>query len=297
MTVTPEVDLRSTGAARGAKAHAAAGIGPRRVFLQGATASMSTAFEARVSKVSRHDVVIRLTADGTPFDAQIGDYRGQAQVVVIPPMMRHSVTSQGPGFVSLILHVIHPRFRTARAFLDGRLLRPARADFAHLDPRLHALCHGPADLTLACDVMDGLLDAVLAGARRAPPVDLRIPWVMRKLDVDIDYPFEQLAAELGVSCSRLSHLFTQELGLSFRSYQIWARLRQAWELLVQRPDLSVTDVARAMGYADAAHFSRTFHNGLGFTPTMARDPRFIEVVGDGLPRGQHIPSDQEMSKA
>jgi AraC family transcriptional regulator of arabinose operon len=297
MTVTPEMDLRSTGAARGAKSDVAPGLGLRRVFLQGATASMSTAFETWVSKVSRHDVVIRLTADGSPFDAHIGDHRGPLQVAVIPPMMMQSVKSRGPGFISLMLHVIHPRFRTARAFLDGRLLRPARADFAHLDERLHALCHGPADLTLACDVMDGLLDAVLAGARRAPPVDLRIPWVMRKLDVDIDYPFEQLAAELGLSCSRLSHLFTQELGLSFRSYQIWARLRQAWERLMQCPELSVTDVARIMGYADAAHFSRTFHNGLGFTPTMARDARFIEVVGDGLPRGQHIPSDQEMSRA
>jgi AraC family transcriptional regulator of arabinose operon len=297
MTVTPEVDLQTTSSARGTKGQAAAGIGLRRVFVQGATASMSTAFEARATKVSRHDVVLRLTTDGTPFEAEAGGFCGQVKAMVTAPMMQHSVTSQGPGFVSLMLHVIHPRFRTARAHLDGKLLLPDRADFSHLDARLHEVCHGPAHLGFACDLMDALLDVILADAKRVTPVDLRIPWVMRKLDVDIDTPFEQLAAELGLSCSRLSHLFTQELGLSFRSYQIWARLRQSWELLVQRPDLSITDVARTMGYADAAHFSRTFHNSLGFTPSMARDPRFFEVVGDGLPRGQHIPSDEEMSRS
>ncbi|MET0334931.1 MAG: helix-turn-helix domain-containing protein [Rhizobacter sp.] len=276
---------------------AAVGIGPRRVFLQGATASMSTAFQAKVSKVARHDVVIRLTADGTPFDLEAGDYRGQAQAVVIPPTMQHSVVSSGPPLITLILHVIHPRFRMARAHLNDALTLMDAGSFAHLRASMHDVCSGPALLDSACDLMDALLDVVLVDAKRVPPIDLRIPWVMRKLDVDIDYPFEQLAADLGVSCSRLSHLFTQELGLSFRSYQIWARLRLAWELLVQRPDLSITEVAHIMGYADVSHFSRTFHNGLGFTPTMARDRNFVEIIGDGLPPGQHIPSDDEMIRA
>ncbi len=269
----------------------------RRVFLHGAIASMSTTFDAMVTKIARHDVVIRLTAGGEPFDVEIGAYKGPATAVVLPPMQRHSVRSRGPGFITLILHVIHPRFRTARDFLDGSVLLLSHAPFAPLASRMHAACRNTMSVEDACDLMDDLLDVVLADAVRAPPLDQRIPWVMRKLDANIDHPFEQLAAELGLSASRLSHLFSQELGLSFRSYQAWARLRQAWEMIVQRPEMSIAEIAGVAGFADAAHLSRTCHNSLGFTPSMMRDMRLMEVIGDGLPPGQHIPSDAEMKRS
>jgi AraC family transcriptional regulator of arabinose operon len=268
------------------------------LYLQAARAALSTCFDAEYLNVSRHDAVIQLTARGEPFAFTGGGHDGPACAVAIAPQLQYSIRSHsGAGFLNLIVGVIHPRYRTLRNHLAGRALLLDRSDFSHLDDALTDACLGRLSVDAAYDLMDSLLDITLRDAQPAPPLDRRIPWIMRKLDVNIDHPFDQLAAELGLSTSRLSHLFTQQLGMSFRSYQAWARLRQAWEMVTQKPEMSLVEIAQSMRFADAAHLSRTFHANMGLTPSTLRDPRVYRLMGHGLPPGQHIPTDEEMSKS
>ncbi|MGN9847019.1 helix-turn-helix transcriptional regulator [Nonomuraea sp. H19] len=66
----------------------------------------------------------------------------------------------------------------------------------------------------------------------------------------------EVACAVNLSESRLSHLFTSELGLPFRPYVLWMRLRAALSALSDGALL--TEAAHVAGFADAAHLSRTF---------------------------------------
>jgi len=77
---------------------------------------------------------------------------------------------------------------------------------------------------------------------------------------------QRAAAAAGPSPSRLSHLFRAEIGLPFRSFVLWARLRRAAELAAG--GASTTECAIAAGFSDAAHFSRTFREHFGLPPSL-----------------------------
>lgn len=74
-----------------------------------------------------------------------------------------------------------------------------------------------------------------------------------------------VAAEVGVSPDRFRHLWLQEIGLAYRRYVLWLRLRAA--LMARSRGLSLTEAAHEAGFADSAHLSRTFRRLLGIAPS------------------------------
>lgn len=76
-----------------------------------------------------------------------------------------------------------------------------------------------------------------------------------------------LADEAHLSESRFNHLFRSEVGISFRHYRGWSRLRSA--LFHVASDLSLTNAALSAGLYDSAHFSRLFQNMIGLAPSRA----------------------------
>jgi AraC-like DNA-binding protein len=63
------------------------------------------------------------------------------------------------------------------------------------------------------------------------------------------------------SLSRFQHLFTQEVGVPFRRYRAWCRMRAAIAAVLHGNNL--TDAAHAAGLSDQAHSSREFHRIFG----------------------------------
>jgi AraC-like DNA-binding protein len=76
-----------------------------------------------------------------------------------------------------------------------------------------------------------------------------------------------LAAQLGLSSSRFQHLFTQQIGVAFRRYRAWNRMRHAITQVVQGCDF--TTAALAVGFADSAHFSHQFRRTFGAPPSVS----------------------------
>jgi AraC-like DNA-binding protein len=65
----------------------------------------------------------------------------------------------------------------------------------------------------------------------------------------------------------------EEIGLTtFAAHLRAVRLRNAADLLAHQP-LTVTDVARLVGYRQASHFVKAFRNRYGTTPAAFRDRR------------------------
>jgi AraC-like DNA-binding protein len=73
------------------------------------------------------------------------------------------------------------------------------------------------------------------------------------------------ANHVGYSPRQLRRGFADEIGMPYRRYVLWRRLRHA--LLAVRDGADLTTAAAAAGFADSAHLSRTFRQTFGLTPS------------------------------
>ena len=80
---------------------------------------------------------------------------------------------------------------------------------------------------------------------------------------------ESLAAAVGLSASRLAHLFAEQHGGPLMREVRRVRLQHAARLLLAT-GLSVGEVARASGFVSPYHFSRSFRADFGVAPTVYR---------------------------
>jgi len=94
---------------------------------------------------------------------------------------------------------------------------------------------------------------------------------LRTFGVEDDTSLDGLAGAVGLSSSRLMHVFTESIGIPLRPYLAWLRVqRSACAILA---GASVTEAAHVAGFADAPHMSRTFKRNLGFPPSALRRMR------------------------
>ncbi len=81
---------------------------------------------------------------------------------------------------------------------------------------------------------------------------------------------EQTAAQAGISPFHFLRLFSSVLGVTPHQYLVRSRLRHAARLLAD-DEISVTDVAYDVGFADLSNFVRTFHRAAGVSPRRFRE--------------------------
>jgi DNA-binding response OmpR family regulator len=83
---------------------------------------------------------------------------------------------------------------------------------------------------------------------------------------------ETIADALGVSPGYLDLCFRQEMNLTLITYLNRYRVNQAKALLTTS-ELSLTEIALAVGFADSAHFSHAFRREVGQSPSAYRRGR------------------------
>lgn len=110
--------------------------------------------------------------------------------------------------------------------------------------------------------------------------DSRIEHVLSLLKEECDQvpQVPELAGEVGLSESRLQHLFKEYLGLSISKYSLWQRIKEAMRLVIQE-GRDLTYAAHEAGFADLAHLSRMFKRYFGYSPSyFLKDSRNIQVL-------------------
>jgi AraC family transcriptional regulator len=80
---------------------------------------------------------------------------------------------------------------------------------------------------------------------------------------------EHIACEVGVHPAHLTKAFRQRFGVSIGEYMRQLRIAKARNLL-EFSDLQIGEIAITTGFADQAHFTRTFKKYTGQTPTSCR---------------------------
>ena len=93
-----------------------------------------------------------------------------------------------------------------------------------------------------------------------------IDYARKTLENTVTLP--SAAEHVCLSHSRARHLFVAQTGLPFKTYVLWLRLERAVTLYAK--GISLTEAAHSSGFADSAHFSRTFKRTFGLPAAAMR---------------------------
>ena len=85
-----------------------------------------------------------------------------------------------------------------------------------------------------------------------------------------DLNLDEIASSIGFSKYHFSRLFKQYTNYTFCAYICHRRIKVAEELL-EKPDLSITEVALQSGFPSISTFNRLFKQSKGCTPTEYRE--------------------------
>jgi transcriptional regulator GlxA family with amidase domain len=109
--------------------------------------------------------------------------------------------------------------------------------------------------------------------------DGRIRKVLSKIEQDPAFTVQGLAGLIGLSSSRLGHLFKAETGVELRHFLLEARLEKAAELLRQT-DMQIKEISYAIGYHHVPSFDRVFRKKFNVSPAdyRRRQPWLQESV-------------------
>lgn len=147
---------------------------------------------------------------------------------------------------------------------NGEAVRGAFIGDGDVTPLRHVFEHRPGVAELRAST-DDLLSFSRKRARRG--MDGRVTRALETLQAEETEHncVASAATAAGLSASRFQHLFTSEVGVPFRRYRRWQRLRLAIAEAVR--GASLTHAAHAAGFADQAHFSRAFRATFGAPPS------------------------------
>jgi AraC-like DNA-binding protein len=248
-----------------------AGRGEIEVWEGGSLWVLSAAHEsARAEAHSHHAIQVTFCLDGrmelrTPTEQMAGP------VVAVAADANHVFTAGG----RVAFLFVEPESEAGRS-IAATLLPPGRS-LAALDPsyatglaaRL-APEDGLALRRLSLAAIGKELTEAVAGPTSGKALDPRVQAMMTFASQNLDKPLSLLRAtsHIGLSPSRLRHLFVTQTGLAFKTYLLWLRIRRAVELYAA--GASLTDSAHSAGFADSSHFSRTFRRTFGVPAASLR---------------------------
>jgi AraC-like DNA-binding protein len=154
-------------------------------------------------------------------------------------------------------------------------------DFCHESEVIDILVGMPRDPISWSKAQALLTHALGLSASRSDP---RIARVVRALLLDPDdaHSADEWAKTVGLSSSFFQHLFKQRVGVSFRRFRLWARIRIAVGHAMH--GTSLTQAAMLAGFSSSAHLSTTFKDMFGISPSqlLGASPLFIETPGSAL---------------
>lgn len=102
-------------------------------------------------------------------------------------------------------------------------------------------------------------------------MDRRIIRVRTVLDEKYKDPptVTELAESVGLSTSRMAHLFRREMGRSIQSYIVERRLVMAAMLLIQTHE-RISQIAYSVGFGDVSNFNHAFKRRFHMSPREYR---------------------------
>ncbi|MBW0147197.1 helix-turn-helix transcriptional regulator [Marinobacter arenosus] len=211
------------------------------------------------ARLHAHAAPVLLIGLSGPLTLHFPDGRRETcHSALVDADVTHGLDSGGEYMASLYLEPDAPETRLLKAgWLHDRPVV--------FDPLPSPRRHRVLERKLQSFDLSQLLPKSALGQQTA--LDKRIACSLDYLRDVGDLPFDRanLAGQVHLSESRFNHLFRAEVGISFRRYRSWSRLRSVLYHVAR--DQSLTDAALNAGLHDSAHLSRSFQNMIGLAPS------------------------------
>jgi len=192
--------------------------------------------------------------------------------VLTAPDAAHVLDAQGAELLLVFLDPESTAGTSFHAALSGplRLISDAERKAMTRDVVPRTILRSGA-ATWALQAAETLRLPTPAAPRSVHPRVRTLLSMLRSGGIDDVTSLEVLANAVGLSPSRLMHVFTSSVGIPLRPYLAWLRVQRAAIEIVSGN--SLTDAALAAGFSDAAHMSRTYRRMLGIPPSLLRAMR------------------------
>lgn len=175
------------------------------------------------------------------------------------------------GIDVLTLYEVPVVIAGARAQVIGDACEALAA--LHARPPEDAVRHATERMSQSLRILHALLEGASATPRGMTLMQhaARIEPVLSWIDAHLGQPADLagLARLAGLSPSRLHALFRQVVRASPMAYRARRRIQRAQQLLLTT-EQPVQEIAQALGFADAFHFSKVFRRVTGHSPRTYR---------------------------
>lgn len=175
----------------------------------------------------------------------------EAECVLIDPLALHRVAS---GQKAMLIYIEHGKQIAAEAV---ELLAPVRSSTS-------------LAMIRSADNASFWSTLLSKPVPRFDAIDARLSAALEFVESELAFgpvPLQKAANQSHLSPDRFRHLFADQMGLAYKRYVLWRRLRLASTYLMEGQD--VTTAAHAAGFSDAAHFARTIKSTFGVTARQA----------------------------
>jgi len=217
-----------------------------------------------------HHAIQLIRSFDSPFSLTIGGETVESHAALIPSGVRHGFDTESRRLFLALIEPLGPRGGQIEAIArDPAALEPET--LAGIEP-----LEGEPGVALGGRLLERIVPRKATPARLSEHVLAALTHLERNL---AGRPtLSGAAKEANISPSRLTHLFTEQVGIPFRSYVLWLRLRTVAERVAEGSNL--TDAAHSAGFSDSSHLSRVFRDNFGLAPSALLR---MKVDGGGWP--------------
>lgn len=209
-----------------------------------------------------HNAVQFVWSDNGPFSVVTNRRQLQRTAVLVPANAAHALDASERHIALLLVESHGARGSALDAVARSERLGELRKRLVSRSLPTENL---PVD-TLSSWV-DDIVHALGVETMRSPISSITrraIDYIERNLE---GVPrVADIARTLSLSPTRVTHVFSREVGIPFRRFVLWTRIKQAVSL--HRGGADLTRAAVGAGFSDAAHFSRTFRAMFGLSPSL-----------------------------
>lgn len=115
------------------------------------------------------------------------------------------------------------------------------------------------------EIIDKISEKI--GFKTGISIDARIQKSMDFIRKSETTTLKEIADYINLSKYRFSHLFRQETGMSYREFVLQAKLVKSLQAIYNKQNL--THSSYSGGFADQAHFTRTYYKTFGILPSKS----------------------------
>ena len=258
-------------------------LSPRFYLFNGTFAYFGKSIDTDFHAHHALQVCLSLT---TPFIIETEKEQGEHMYFIINSDENHRFDGLDGWHLILLMD---PEHVLADAVRHRALINSASQDLDELGPLVEDLVEDLVGLMIAnkgCSKVIRSLDHLLACLSGAVvntrETDERIQKIFDYIEglEEKKAGLAELARLVNLSESRLAHIFKDQVGIPVRRFLLWARMMATLKSVIHTR--SLTEAAMNAGFSDSAHFTRTFRQMFGVTPSVylknLKGSRFIQAM-------------------